>query len=175
MTNKFPGEDTARNAVRVWSLVKSIKVAMMTTAGTSQSGASESVWNARPMRSLFEEPANAIWFIVKRDSAVLEEGTHSVLLTYSSGDHGDHVALYGKLMTVNDHAKLETLWNGHADIAFPKGPADAAACLMRFEPEKAEFWADGSDMISFVINFLEAKITGHAPTVGTHATVPANS
>jgi general stress protein 26 len=175
MALAFPSEDTAKHAVKVWSLVKSIKVGMMTFDETAEvPGGQADELNSRPMRALFEEHADAIWFIVPRkflSSHSLLNGIHSALLTFSGGAEGDHVALRGQVTAVDDRAKLKALWTGHADIAFPKGPSDTDATLLRFTPEQAAFWAGGSDVLSFIVNFLEAKLTGNPPVVGEHAVV----
>lgn len=173
MTVTFPSEDVAKHAVKIWSIVKSIKVGML-TANEGIEGARTDGVNARPMRARFEEHADAIWFIVPRATfGGPAQAPRAALLTFSNGADGDHVALQGTTAQVEDRAKLKDLWDGHADIRFPKGPTDPDATLMQFIPVKAAFWAGGSDVLSFVVNFLEAKLTGDPPVVGEHASVPS--
>ena len=177
MTVTFPSEDVAKSAVKIWSIVKSIKVGMLTASDANRvvEGSADRV-NSRPMRARFEEHADAIWFIVPRatfSGQTQASQTQTALLTFSNGADGDHVALQGTTAQVDDKVKLKSLWDGHADIRFPKGSADPDATLMQFTPIKAAFWAGGSDTLSFIVNFLEAKMTGDAPVVGEHATVPS--
>jgi len=172
MNTHFPSENTAKNAVKVWSLAKAIHVAFLTVkaASSEEPATAAAGFDARPMRALFEENADAIWFIVPRAFPALR--TVDALLTFSNGPDGNHVAFYGTTSRVDDPVKLKSLWTAHADIAFPKGSTDGDATLLKFEPAKASFWAGGSDTLSFVINFLEAKMTGEAPEVGKHGFVP---
>jgi len=171
MTTNFPSEDMAKNTVKIWSIMKSVGVAMMSVGNPHSDDATAGV-NSRPMRARFEDKADVVWFIVPRSIFSSWAEGHQTLLTFSGGSHGDHVALQGEISEVEDRAKLKALWDGHADIMFPRGASDPEATLLCFKPSKATFWAGGSDIVSYVVNFLEAKVTGEAPTVGVHATVP---
>jgi len=168
MTTSFPSEGTAKNAVRVWSLIQSIKTGMM-SGGTDVSA--ENDMGVRPMRGRFEDNPDAIWFIVSRGSlADPEFSGHDRLLTFSSGGDGEHVALLGTVSSVPDRDKLKSLWDAHADVEFPKGAEQADATLLKFEPRTAQFWTHGG-LFGFVVNFLEAKLTGEPRKIGERGIV----
>jgi general stress protein 26 len=156
----------------VWSLAKSIGVAMLTTPSKVETPESnELALQTRPMRALFDEKDSAVWFIVSRSRLPEITGTEErALLTFSNGG-GEHVVFQGAIAPDDDRVKLKSLWNGHADIAFPKGPSDTSAALLRFVPAQASFWSGGADFISFVVHFIEAKITGEAQKVGQHGVI----
>jgi general stress protein 26 len=168
MATAFPSEDTAKDAVRVWSIVQSIKTGMMSgCAGAVTNG----LMDVRPMRGRFEDHPDAIWFIVPRGSiGDLELAGQEQLLTFSSGGDGEYVALVGKMSAVPDRAKLKSLWDAHADVEFPQGAEDPNATLMKFEPRTAQFWTHGG-FLGFVVNFLEAKFTGEPKKIGEHGVV----
>ncbi len=168
MATPFPSEDTAKDAVRVWSLIQSIKTGMLSgSAGALASGQMD----VRPIRGRFEDHPDAIWFLVPRGSMAEQETTgREQLLTFSSGSDGEHVALLGKVSCVNDRAKLKALWDAHADVEFPLGAEDPTATLVKYEPRTAQFWTHGG-LLGFVINFLEAKLTGEPHKIGEHGIV----
>jgi len=141
---------------KVWTLAKSVRIAMLTLHdGDGMS--------ARPMYSLIPDDWEAVWFITDRDSPKIAEAAHHVdaLLTYSMGEHGDHLVMTGRLTVVEDRVKLRALWGGGADLYFPKGPDDPSAVLLRFEPFLAEYWKrGGAGAIRLMFQYAKAKLTG---------------
>jgi hypothetical protein len=110
MNSAFPTEDTAKGAVRVWSLARRIKVAMLTAApafvGTeATSGVGMSATG--PLRARFEEHADAIWFIVRSNFGSTVSQVPDALLIFSNGVEGNHVVFRGKLSPNNDRAVLK--------------------------------------------------------------------
>jgi general stress protein 26 len=176
MSHAFPNEDTAKGAVRVWSLARSIKTAMLTTgpvSTTTDAASKDAIMTTRPLRARFEEHADAIWFIVRRSVVSNLGQVSSALLTFSDGADGDHLAFRGTLSPSNDRVRLKSLWDAHATIAFPQGPEDKDATLLKFEPAIATYWEGGGDIVSFLVHFIEAKMTGDPHDAVKHGTVPA--
>lgn len=170
MAELFPSQDRAKDAVRVWSLIQSIKVGMLSDSLTAPGRADLQV---RPMRGRFEEHADAIWFIVSRKEVPsADDMSKECLLTFSSGADGDHVALTGTLSASSDRSKLKGLWDAHAGVEFPAGAEDPDATLLKFSPRQAKFWTEGG-LIGFIIDFIEAKFTGEARKIGEHGAVMA--
>jgi general stress protein 26 len=93
------------------------------------------------------------------------------LLTYSSGQSGDHLVMTGILSIIDDRVKLGALWNSGADQFFPKGPDDPSAILLRFEPNLAEYWKRGSGVISFALQYAKSKLLGGRATPEDHGRV----
>ena len=149
---------------KIWSLAKSIRVAMLVTRhGDSMA--------ARPMFSLIREEEETVWFITERASGKMAEAAQNsqALLTFSNGMDGDHVVMTGRVSPHDDRAKLEALWGPGATVYFPKGPTDPKAVLLKFTPIEAEYWTGGSGVMSFAFNFAKAKLTGERPETGEHA------
>lgn len=173
MSQIFPSEQDARNAVRVWTQAKDITVGMLSRFGRGV-GSVENDPLSCPRRARFDEASNVIWFIVNRRES--ENSTTGItgrsLLTFSNGASGDHVAFLGTTSMVDDPARLKAIWDAHADVRFPKGAADPAVTLMKFTPETASYWEGGGDVLGFVVDFVESKITGK-PQLAKHGAVPA--
>ncbi len=191
MNTTFPSEDMARNATRVWQLAKSIKVAMISTRATMmveldgpQNGLQNGPQNGtaqpqadkpgtRPVRARFQDDSNVIWFILPRQNNLVAKGesAKSMLVTFSNGGEGDHIAFNGMASLSEDRGMMEKLWDSHADIHFPQGPETGDAVLMRFEPHTAHFWTGGQDFASFAVHYITAKLTGEAQKVGKRGMV----
>lgn len=190
----FPSEDMARNAARVWSLAKYIKVAMVSSRDVLTSDPDTMMPNlakgkmpdrmserlpgklvTRPMRARFQDDSNVIWFIMPRQGALAgmlkADDTQSMMVTFSNGGEGDHIVFEGMASMPDDRLMLESVWDSHADIHFPQGPKDRAAVLMRFEPRTAHFWTGGQDIVSFAVHYVTAKLTGEPQKVGTQGMV----
>lgn len=159
-------QQDAQVVVNVWKLARSVRVAMLVLHdGESMS--------ARPMESLIPEGEEAVWFITNRDSLKIAEALEDfdALLTYSTGEKGEHLVMNGILSVVNDREMLKALWNRGADLYFPKGPDDPSAILMRFEPTRGEYWKQGSGVISVPLQYARAKLTGIPAKLGDHGQV----
>jgi general stress protein 26 len=175
----FPSEEMARDATKVWSLAKALKIAMVSvmpewvSKAARPNSVTEPVGGACPMRARFQEGSNIIWFIMSRDAVMAElNDATPIMLTFSNGGEGDHIVFQGYASISDDRDMLKALWDAHASVHFPQGPEDAQALLMRFEPQQAQFWTDGQDVISFVVHYVNAILTGQPQTVGRHGFVP---
>lgn len=165
-THLFPSEEMSRNATRVWDLAKSIKIAMVSFS--DQTAAVENVaTTTRPLRGRFQDNSNMIRFILPRSSLFADlKNSQPVLVTFSNGSSGDHIAFQGTLSACDDRSLLKALWDSHADIHFPQGPEDPSAALVQFEPHAANFWTGGQDFVSFAVHYITAKLTGEPQAVG---------
>ncbi|MEO8384273.1 MAG: pyridoxamine 5'-phosphate oxidase family protein [Betaproteobacteria bacterium] len=190
--NMFPSEDMARDAVRVWSIAKAIKVAMVSSrdrltrdpempdlaTGKVPDRLGDHTADTlvtRPLRARFQDDSSVIWFILPRRSALAgmssSEDAQTMMVTFSNGGEGDHIVFEGVASLSEDRAIMASLWDSHAEIHFPKGAKDLAAVLIRFEPHSARFWTGGQDFVSFVVHYITAKMTGEPQKVGTHGMV----
>jgi general stress protein 26 len=152
---------------KVWRLAQSVKVAMLTLHDGEG-------LTARPMYSLIPDDWEAVWFVTDRNSPKVSEAAQRIdaLLTYSTGENGEHLVMSGILTIVADRDKLRGLWSPGADLYFPKGPDDPAAILLRFEPYLAEYWKHGGGgAINFVFEYARAKLTGNRTRLGDHGRV----
>ena len=159
-------QQDAQVVVNVWKLARSVRIAMLVLHdGESMS--------ARPMESLIPEGEEAVWFITNRNSLKVSEAIEDfdALLTYSTGEKGEHLAMNGILSVVDDREQLKALWNRGADLYFPKGPDDPSAILLRFEPTRGEFWTHDSGVVRLPFQYAKAKLTGIPAKLGDHGQV----
>jgi general stress protein 26 len=144
-------------------LLDDMPIAMMTTFGTQGP-------RSLPMARQEVEPSAELWFITARDTehvrAIATEPR--VALTFSS--RSAWVALGGRATVVDDHAKLEQLWNTFAEAWLPGGPKDDNATLIRVDVDHGEYWDTPGSKIASAISFAKAKVTGE-PFNSDHGTL----
>jgi general stress protein 26 len=126
--------------------------------------------SARPMQGIPRPEQNAIWFFSDLESQQDHEPESSVCLTFSDVKTNKFVSVSGRITPVLERDTIHDLWNEGADSYFPKGPDDPAVILLRFDPESGAYWDAPSSPIVLAIKFLEAKITGDRPNLGTSGT-----
>jgi general stress protein 26 len=103
-----------------------------------------------------------LWFIVGKDStAVAHIGRDDTVgVTLSSND--SWVSLAGSAVVVDDHAKLESLWNSRVEAWFPDGPSDPSVGLVKFSADSAEYWDTPGGKVASALSFVKSKVTGDA-------------
>jgi general stress protein 26 len=103
-----------------------------------------------------------LWFIVGQDSSAVHHlgRERTVGVTLSSND--SWVSLAGTAAVVDDHAKLEELWNSRVEAWFPDGPADPNVGLVKFSADSAEYWDTPGGKVASVLSFVKSKVTGEA-------------
>lgn len=134
-------------------LMKDLPIGMMTTYGAEGP-------RSVPMARQQVEPGAELWFISARDTRHVDDlrGDPQVSLTFSSRDAW--VAMTGRGYVVDDHAKLEELWNTFAEAWLPGGPDDPNAVLIRVDVDRAEYWDTPGGKLASVISLVKSKLTG---------------
>jgi len=147
---------------QIWAYVQSIGVCMMVTHG-------DDGVRARPMRGISRPEQNAIWFFADRESHTHEDASRNpgVCLTFTDVKDNVYVTLSGQISPVTEKDTITDLWDDEAEAYFQVGPDDPRVSLLRFEPDTGEFWTAPSHPIVLAIKFLEAKLFGERPAVGT--------
>lgn len=163
-------EGTDREAAdKIWTMIKGIRVAMMTTLDDNGR------LNSRPMATLshagFED--NTLWFFTRLDSQkVAELDRHwRVNLAYSEPEKQDYVSLSGIGSVVRDKDKIRFLWREIMTTWFPKGVDDPELALLKINVDQAEYWDSPSSTMVYAYGYVKAKITGQAPDPGEHAKI----
>jgi general stress protein 26 len=149
----------------IWGHVTNISTCMMV--------ARDGDWvRARPMRGIAKPDENEIWFITDRETSIGSEVSDDprCCLTYCDTKTQAYVSLSGQMSVVDDPSVLGRLWSEGAEAYFPHGPNDPAAILLKFVPEIAQYWETPSSPILIAINFLQAKLTGQRPELGSSGT-----
>ncbi len=151
-----------KNAKFLWDIVEDIKICMMVT---QRQGSVQ----ARPMRGWARADDNVIWFVTEKSSPKTAEAEDesAVCLTYADPKRNSYVSLSGSVDIVSDQGQLTELWNENLTGYFGK-PLDERAALLRFTPEKGEYWDGPGNPLIVAIKFVEAAVTGKRPDMGTN-------
>jgi general stress protein 26 len=153
-------ETTSRDLI--WKHIRAIRTCMMVTHNGTQV-------RARPMRGIPREDQNAIWFfsdIETQKDFELRENPEACL-TFSDVRGNTFVSVTGRISRIQERGAVRDLWDDGADSYFSQGPDDPRVVLLRFDPDTGEFWDCPSSPIVLAIKFLEAKITGAPPDLGS--------
>jgi general stress protein 26 len=160
-------DDDTRSVI--WRHISSIGTCMMVTAD-------EDGVRARPMRGIVESGSNAIWFFSDRDTEKTESALQNskCCLTFADVRGQTFVSATGQLALVDDRDEIKRLWSEGAEVYFPGGADDNAVVLLRFSPEHAAYWDAPSNPVVLAIKFLQAKVTGERPVLGTNEAAVMN-
>ena len=106
---------------------------------------------------------------VKVDTHEDAQRNPSICLTFTDVKDNVYVTLTGQISQVTEKNTITDLWDEQAEAYFQEGPDDPRVALLRFEPDTGELQTAPSHPIVLAIKFLEAKLFGERPTVGTKA------
>ena len=105
----------------------------------------------RPMTAQIEGDRNGpIWFFTAKDTGLaqgLKPGSNATS-TFASKGHDLFATVQGKLTLDNDRAAIDRLWNRFVAAWFEGGKDDPNLALLRFDPQEAEIWLDGSSVMA---------------------------
>jgi general stress protein 26 len=149
---------------KVWSLIKDIHIAMLTTADTS--GALYS----RPMATQQTSFTGDLWFLTRQHSDKVEEIRHDahVNLTYTDPKNSRFVSLSGRAQVGEDRAKIEELWNPIYKAWFPDGVKDPEIRVLKVHVQGAEYWEAPASAIVRYFQILKRAATHGESKVGQH-------
>lgn len=154
---------------KLWSLIKGVHVAMMTTLDDNGR------LNSRPMATLshagFED--GTLWFFTRADSGKVSEIDRHwrVNLAYAAPDKQDYVSVSGIAEVVRDRDKIRFLWRDIMSTWFPNGPDDPEVALLKVSVDQAEYWDSLSSAMVYAYGYVKAKLTGESPDPGDHAKI----
>jgi general stress protein 26 len=147
------------NAAKLYEMIKSMKIAMMTTVDTDGS------LHSRPMHSQEADEHGDLWFFTQIQSPKVTEVSrdNEVNLAYSDPNGQNYVSVYGKAEIVRDKAKIQEKWSEGMRTWFPKGVDDPQIALIRVHPIKGEYWDSPSSTMLHLFGYAKAAITGEPP------------
>jgi general stress protein 26 len=128
---------------KFWKALKSDMTMMLGLVGADDG-------HTRPMTAQVENDRGPIWFFTAKDNAIvqnLNNGNRAVA-TFASKGHDLFAAVHGSLRVDNDRAAIDRLWNPFIAAWFKEGKNDPKLALLRFDPENAEIWLDGSSVMA---------------------------
>ncbi len=108
--------------------------------------------HARPMTAQFDGDRNGpLWFFTSRENVLFEKLSAGVEIAQSRHLHRRITDLFatvhGSLHIETDRSLVDRLWNRFVAAWF-QGKDDPKLVLLRFDPERAEIWADASSLIA---------------------------
>lgn len=165
MTQQQPASREEAMA-KVWSLIRDIKVAMMTS------------WNghemhARPMHGHQEEFIGRLYFFTRLGSGKTHEIDQfdKINLAYADTSHNSYVSIAGRGHIRRERDLLEKYWNPHAAAWFPQGLDDPELALIEVEADSAQYWDSTSSSMRYLWEVARAHVTGREPQLGENAKV----
>lgn len=105
-----------------------------------------------------------VWFFVGLEgdqAGALSDGS---AVNISIAAAGSWLSVAGHAEFVDDHAKVQELWNDSAEGYFPDGPSDPNLGLLLVRTDSAQFWGLPGGRIAGAAHMVKAMITkGRAP------------
>ena len=133
---------------KMWSMIKGIGSAMMTT---EDGGA----LRARPMVAAQDDFDGNLWFF-----------THASSHKVTDPSKQDYVSLSGHARLVRDKAAITAHWQESLRTWFPKGIEDPDIALLKVEVMAAEYWDAPNSTMLHAYGYVKAVLTGTPPNPG---------
>jgi general stress protein 26 len=106
----------------------------------------------RPMTAQLDgdDDEGPIWFFTSKDSELVQSlvGTAPAWFTFVSKGHDLFATVTGGLAMSTDRAVIDRLWNPFVAAWYEGGKDDPQLALLRFDPDSAEIWLDGSSLLA---------------------------
>ena len=148
------------HAQKLYDLIKSMKIAMMTTVDT------DGTLHSRPMHSQKADEHGDLWFFTKIQSPKITEISrdNEVNLAYSDPDKQHFVWVAGRAEIVRDKQTIESKWSEGMRAWFPKGVDEPGIALIRVHPERGEYWDSPSSTLVHLYGYVKARVAGESST-----------
>jgi general stress protein 26 len=153
---------------KVRSMVKDIRVAMMTTVDEQGNLVS------RPMAAMQMDEEGTLWFFTKRSSPKvdqIEQNESRVNLSFADVGDADYVSISGTATEVDDQAKIDKLWDPQVKAWFPNGKEDPELTLLKVHTQMAEYWNSSSSKMVRFFEQAKAALTNTVPDMGENKKV----
>ncbi len=153
---------------KIWSLIKDIHIAMLTTTAVDGS------LYSRPMATSQKEFTGELYFLTSAHSGKVEEiHDHShVNLTYTDTHNSTFVSLSGIASTSRDAARIRQLWHPSFKAWFAGGETDPEISVLTVRVEEAEYWDAPASSLVRNFRILKRAIAGNEEKVGDHERLP---
>ncbi|MCU1455992.1 MAG: ral stress protein [Actinomycetia bacterium] len=140
------------------SLLDGLRIGMLGTVTPRPS--------SRPL-TLAEVEHDTLRFLVSRDTNWIEALMidPSVLVTFSSDEHGIYVAVAGRAELSSDRKLVQRLYIPAADVYFD-GVDDPSIAVLEVYVESGEWWDGPSGRVGRALALAKAALTGDPDAVG---------
>ncbi|MET3107896.1 general stress protein 26 [Oxalobacteraceae bacterium GrIS 2.11] len=152
----------------VAKLIENIPIAMLATLDDNGALAS------RPMTALEMDAQGALWFFTDVQSSKVDH-LRAVNLSFTDRDEGAYVSLSGHGVIDTDRARIQSLWTLLAKPWFPDGPDSSNLALLKFIPDRAEYWDGSSSKMVRAFGMIASVIAGKPVALGEHGSLTALS
>src|SRR5512140_468717 len=145
---------------KLWSMMKDIKVAMLTTA------MKDGTLRSRPMMSQNVEFDGDLWFFTGKSTPKVDEieGRNKVNVSYANPSDNVFISFSGPAEFVEERGIMESMWNPAFEAWFPKGLDDPDLALLKVHIEQAEYWDMPQGKMVGMFGFFKALATGDKPS-----------
>lgn len=159
------------HVAKLWSLIKNIKVAMLTTV------LPDGTLHSRPMQTQEMEFDGDLWFFTGASSPKVGEidRSQNTNVAFSDPASNTYVSVAGTAEVVRDEAKAAQLWKPAYKAWFPKGLEDPELALLKVRVESAQYWDSPSSTVVHIAGFIKAAVTGTPYSGGENEAVDLKS
>ena len=120
----------------------------------------------RPMALADVESDGTLWFASDRHSGKIDELESDGHVAVTMQSSSKFVSLTGTATTVDDRAKVASLWKTAWSVWFPGGKDDPNLVLLKVDGDAGEYWDNsGTSGVKYLIQAGKALITGNRPDV----------
>ncbi|WP_083257261.1 pyridoxamine 5'-phosphate oxidase family protein [Arcticibacter eurypsychrophilus] len=153
-----------KKARELSSRISDIKIAMLSTVNPNGS------LDSRPMYTFPIKDDSLIWMFARKSAQKTIEIAQNphVILNYSDTEKGLYITVNGLATISTDMVKVEELWSDRYKTWFPYGKTDPDLCLLRIEPDKAEYWDSPDLLIAQIISLVKNTLGGKTNEEGDH-------
>ena len=155
------GKSTEEATGKLWSMIKDIKFAMLTTEDGDH-------LRARPMAASQKEFDGNLWFYTRASSHKVDEveSDSRVGVTYSDPSSQNYVSLSGTARLVRDKGAVQEHWSEALRTWFPKGTDDPDIAMLKVAISSAEYWDAPNSTMLHAYGYVKAVVTGQSPNPG---------
>ncbi len=156
---------------KIGELIKSIRIAMLTTAATDGS------FDSRPMATQETDFDGTVYFLTREESGKVQEikADSHVSLVYANPGDSKFVSAKGRASVSKDRAKIHELWNPMYKAWFPDGEQDSHIAVLRVEITEAQYWEASSSKLLRGLKYVAAAATGGKVDLGATGSVDLKS
>src|SRR5512133_1782456 len=161
--------DEHSNLERVWDIIESVGVCMLTTQAGGR-------LRARPVEPRPDRKSGLIFVVTDVRSAKQEEieAKPDVNLVFIDAKAKAYLSITARACGIRDICKLEEVWRLTDAVWWHGGPTDSNLCLLRIEPQTGQLWDGPASTAVAVFEFAKAFATGTQPALGQNRKVTVN-
>lgn len=128
---------------KFWKALENDKTMMLGLVGVDET-------HTRPMTAQLESAGGPIWFFGSQESELVKnmKRTSAAVATFVSGSQDLFATVHGLISMETDRAVIDRLWNPSVAAWYKQGKDDPTLALLRFAPNRAQVWLDGSSLLA---------------------------